>query len=64
MRKRFVYKKSSASSPSQSCVEVAMNVVGVRAIRDSKNPQGPHLEIDPPSFTAFLGAVKAGRLNR
>jgi Domain of unknown function (DUF397) len=63
MPERFVYVKSRASSPSQECVEVALNVPGVRAIRDSKDPGGPHLEVNPHTFATFINAAKSGRLN-
>jgi Domain of unknown function (DUF397) len=63
MAVRFNYIKSRASSPSQDCVEVALNVPGVRAIRDSKDPGGPHLEVNPHDFATFVNAAKSGRLN-
>ncbi|MBB1252862.1 DUF397 domain-containing protein [Streptomyces sp. OF3] len=35
---RFHFRKSSFSSGSGECVEVATNVAGVVAVRDSKRP--------------------------
>lgn len=60
MTTRFVYRKSSASNPKDDCVEIASNVPGVRAIRDSKDPRGPHLEFPTSSFATFLIAIKSG----
>lgn len=61
----LTYKKSSYSGgPSGACVEVALNVPGVRAIRDSKDPDGPHLELAPATLASFLASVKAGELDR
>ncbi|QIZ39089.1 DUF397 domain-containing protein [Saccharopolyspora sp. ASAGF58] len=61
---KFEFRKSSYSGgASGTCVEVASNVPGVRAVRDSKNPSGTPLIFDPDKFTAFVGSVKAGRFD-
>lgn len=62
----FHYVKTSYSRPwgSGSCVEVAANVVGVRAIRDSKDPDGPHLEFTPGELATFVGALKRGVMDQ
>nr|BFE99012.1 hypothetical protein GCM10020241_06880 [Streptoalloteichus tenebrarius] len=39
------------------------SVADVAAVRDSKNPSGPALVFAPAVFTAFVGAVKEGRLD-
>lgn len=59
----FEYRKSSHSggSDSGSCVEVALNVPGVAAVRDSKDPHGPHLEFSTATFAAFLADVTTQR---
>nr|BFE99969.1 hypothetical protein GCM10020241_16450 [Streptoalloteichus tenebrarius] len=44
-------------------MEVAGKLVGVAAVRDSKNPTGPALVFAPAAFAAFVGAVKEGRLD-
>lgn len=61
----FRFAKSSHSGPygSGSCVEVALNVPGVRALRDSKHPNGPYLEVTPHTFAEFLSTVKSGALD-
>jgi hypothetical protein len=53
------WRKSSRSTGSDDCVEVAL--FGSGAVRDSKNPDGPTLSVD---LTATLSAIKADRLNR
>lgn len=51
MTYRFI--KSSYSTSEQECVEVARNVPGSVAIRDSKRPQGPVLVVAPAAWAAF-----------
>jgi len=55
------WRKSSRSNGNGgACVEVARNLVGVVAVRDSKDIDGPVLVFPPGDWTAFLGRVKAG----
>ena len=55
-------KSSRSGGQSSNCVEVAdlNDVVGVR---DSKNPTGPILVVQPQAFAAFTSTVKANHLN-
>jgi Domain of unknown function (DUF397) len=57
------WRKSSRSNGEQACVELAF-ARSMVCIRDSKNPNGGHLDIDHSTFVSFLARVKAGRLNR
>jgi hypothetical protein len=50
-----IWRKSSySSSTGQNCVEVAVNLPGVVAVRDSKNPNGPKLLVSPDVWRSFL----------
>jgi hypothetical protein len=41
------------------CVEVAA-IDATRAIRDSKNPDGPRLHLSVSTWRDFIGAIKNG----
>ena len=55
---RAQWSKSSYSSANGACVEVAQNLPGVVAIRDSKDPDGPKLLISPADWRTFVSGVK------
>ena len=55
---RAEWRKSSYSSQSGNCVEVAANMPGTVAVRDSKHPEGPRLLIPAAEWRAFVRGLK------
>jgi Domain of unknown function (DUF397) len=57
------WRKARASQNNGGCVEVAANLPGVIAIRDSKRPaDGAHV-VSTAAFSAFLADARAGRFD-
>jgi uncharacterized protein DUF397 len=53
----FAWRKSSYSGgENTACVEVAFATPAV-AVRDSKDPSGPHFAVDASAWRGFLGTV-------
>lgn len=53
------WRKSTRSGTNGGeCVEVAGNLPGVVAVRDSKDPAGPVLAFDPQTWRAFVAYTK------
>ncbi|MFI0352475.1 DUF397 domain-containing protein [Actinomadura sp. 9N407] len=58
------WRTSSYSGGTGNCVEVGtystLRDSRVTAVRDSKDPEGSALSLDPDAWTAFAQMVKAG----
>jgi len=58
---RAIWRKASLSSHNGGCVEIAANLRGVTAVRDSKTPEGGAHVVRRDAFAEFLADVKGGR---
>jgi hypothetical protein len=57
-----IWRKATRSTGANTgCVEVAANLPGIKAVRDSKNPDAGALIVTPGAFAEFLDDVKSGR---
>ncbi|MFF4991549.1 DUF397 domain-containing protein [Streptosporangium saharense] len=55
------FHKSSLSGPNtDDCVEVATNLPGIVAVRDSKNLTGPALTFTPTQWRSFITHIQTG----
>ncbi|MDO0932743.1 DUF397 domain-containing protein [Streptomyces sp. DG2A-72] len=52
-------KSTYSGDQGGQCVEIAEAPCATIAIRDSKNPAGPMLTLDPAAFTTFLSWTAA-----
>ena len=60
---RAQWRKSSYSGGNGgACVEVAANLPGMVAVRDSKDPGGPALVLTARQWRTFLAQVRNGEL--
>ncbi|MGX9889076.1 DUF397 domain-containing protein [Streptomyces sp. NPDC002276] len=57
MTNGFDFVKSSYSSGSGECLEVARNIPGTIAVRDSKTPGGPLLRLTPTTWAKFTATL-------
>ncbi len=60
---RAVWRTSARSNNGGACVEVATNLPGVVAVRDSKNPDGPQLSFSRTAFGGLVHRIKDGKLD-
>jgi len=56
-----IWRKPRRSAHNGGCVEIAANLSGVAAIRDSKSPESGAHVVGRGSFAEFLADVKRGR---
>ena len=54
------FHKSSFSGNQANCVETAPTAGGGRAVRDSKDPEGPKQFYSAAEWAAFIAGVKNG----
>jgi hypothetical protein len=59
----LAWRKSKASNPSGSCVEIAALADGDIAVRNSRHPSGPALIYTRAEIAAFLAGAKAGEFD-
>ena len=55
---RAHWRTSTHSGQNGSCIQVAGNLPGIVAVRDSKNPDSPTLIIRPGAWRKFTARVK------
>jgi Domain of unknown function (DUF397) len=60
---RAAWRKSTRSNAEGACIEVADNLAGVVALRDSKDKAGPVLVLSPDEWRAFIDGAKAGEFD-
>ena len=57
-----IWRKARRSNGANTgCVEVAANLSGVTAVRDSRHPAGGAHVVTREAFAAFLTDLKSGR---
>lgn len=58
-----VWRKSKRSNNGGNCVEVATNLPGMVAVRDSKDRSGPVLTFTPDEWTCFVAGTRNGEFD-
>jgi hypothetical protein len=56
-------KSSYSGNGGGDCVEVASNLPGIVAVRDSKDPAGPRLAVTAEVWSEFVEAIKHGEFD-
>ena len=54
------FKSSYSNGQGGACVEVASNLPGIVAVRDSKDRGGPQLAVPDQAWSQFTQAIKHG----
>jgi len=57
------HKSTRSGGNGGDCVEVAVNLPGVVAVRDSKDRDGAALVFTPAEWVAFLTGVRSGEFD-
>jgi hypothetical protein len=58
-----IWHKSARSNNGGNCVEVAGNLPGIVAVRDSKNVPGPELAVGDQAWSEFVQGIKHGEFD-
>jgi hypothetical protein len=56
--RRAQWRISTHSANGSTCVEVARNLPGIVAVRDSKDRQGPVLTFTPDQWQTFIAQLR------
>jgi hypothetical protein len=60
---RAAWRTSSYSNNGGACVEVADNLPGIVAVRDSKDRNGSVLVLTPAQWREFTAGIRAGEFS-
>jgi hypothetical protein len=63
MSNPYEWRKPSRSGSTGNCVEVAQNIAGIVAVRDSKDPDGPQLVVTSDDWRAFAAGLRTGEFD-